>query len=58
MTTLEDIERAIERLRPEQPTRLRAWFEAFEAARFEARTAQDAATGRLDALADKALPEF
>lgn len=58
MTTVEDIERAIKKLPPEELARLRAWFEAFEAERFDTRIAQDIATGKLDALADEALAAF
>jgi hypothetical protein len=58
MTTVEDIERAIAELPPDQLARLRAWFEEFEAGRFDQRIEHDAKAGRLDRLADQALADF
>ena len=55
MTTIEDIERAIERLAPDEFARLRTWFEAFEADRFDAAIARDTDAGKLDAFAEEAL---
>jgi hypothetical protein len=58
MTTIEDIERAIERLPGAELAKLRDWFDAFEAARFDRRIEADAASGKLDTLAQAALAEF
>ncbi|HEX3484313.1 MAG TPA: hypothetical protein VHT51_04585 [Micropepsaceae bacterium] len=58
MTTVEDIEEAVERLPPEKLAKFRAWFEQFEAARFDKKIEQDAQHGRLDKLAEAALREF
>jgi hypothetical protein len=58
MTTVEDIEKAIAQLPPDQLTQLRAWFDEFEAVRFDQRIEQDANAGRLDRLADEALADF
>ena len=55
MTTVDDIERAVAKLPPEDLAAFRAWFEAFEAERFDERIARDAAAGKLDRLADDAL---
>jgi hypothetical protein len=55
MTTAEDIEKAIERLPPDELARLRAWFEAFDAQRFDAAIEHDAKAGKLDAYADEAI---
>ena len=55
MTTAEDIERAVERLAPRELARFRAWFEAFDAAQFDAAIERDARAGKLDTLADEAL---
>ena len=55
MTTAEDIERAVERLAPGELARFRAWFEGFDAARFDAAIERDAGAGKFDALADEAL---
>lgn len=58
MTTLEDIEKAIAELPHDQLARFRAWYEQFEAARFDQRIERDAKTGRLDQLAEQALADF
>jgi hypothetical protein len=55
MTTVDDIERAVARLPPEDLAAFRAWFEAFDAERFDERIARDAAAGKLDRLAEEAL---
>jgi hypothetical protein len=55
MTTAEDIERAVSQLAPHELARFRAWFEAFDAERFDAAIMRDAETGRLDRFADEAL---
>jgi hypothetical protein len=58
MTTLEDIEKAVTELPADQLTKFRAWFEEFEAARFDQRIERDAKAGRLDRLAEQALADF
>ena len=58
MTTLEDIEKAVAELPPDQLLRFRVWFEEFEAARFDERIERDAKAGRLDQLAAQALADF
>lgn len=58
MTTIEDIERAIEQLPGAELAKLRDWFDAFEAERFDRRVEADAAAGKLDVLAQAALVEF
>lgn len=56
--SVEDIEKAVEQLPADQLARFRAWFAAFDAARFDEQIAKDAAAGRLDALADEAVAEY
>ena len=58
MTNVGEIEEAVSRLPPEDLKAFRAWFEAFEAERFDRRIGEDAALGRLDRLADEALAEL
>jgi hypothetical protein len=53
--TIEDIEKAVAELPPRELAMFRAWFEAFEAARFDGKIERDAAEGKLDRLADEAL---
>ena len=56
--TIEDIEKAVSKLPPEQLAEFRAWFEEFDAARFDEKIERDAKSGRLDRLADQALDDF
>jgi hypothetical protein len=58
MTTVEDIEKAVAELPQDQLARFRAWFEEFEAARFDQRIERDVKAGRLDRLAEEALADF
>jgi hypothetical protein len=55
MTTVEDIEKAVEQLTPRELARFRAWFEAFDAEQFDAAIERDISAGKLDAHADEAL---
>jgi hypothetical protein len=56
--TIEDIEKAVSKLEPNELARFRAWFEEFEAARFDHKIERDAKAGKLDRLADEAMAEF
>jgi hypothetical protein len=58
MTKIEDIERAVSKLAPDELTRFRAWFETFDAERFDAKIERDAAGGKLDRLADEAVTDL
>lgn len=58
MTTIEEIERAVEKLPADQLAQFRAWFEEFDAARFDAKIERDAKTGKLDGLAREAREDF
>jgi hypothetical protein len=55
---IEDIEKAVAELPGDQPARFRAWFEEFEASRFDQKIERDASEGRLDRLAEQALSDF
>jgi len=58
MTKIEEIEKAVAKLSPEELARFRAWFEAFDSARFDEKIERDALSGKLDRLADEALAEY
>jgi hypothetical protein len=58
MMTAEDIEKAVEELPPKELARFRAWFEAFDADRFDAAIERDAKSGKLDGLAEEALAAY
>lgn len=55
MSTVEDIEKAVEGLAPGELARFRAWFENFDAAQFDQKIERDAHNGKLDKLAEEAL---
>jgi hypothetical protein len=55
MTTAEDIEKAVAQLPPGELARFRAWFDAFDADRFDAAIERDVRAGKLDAFAEEAL---
>jgi hypothetical protein len=55
MTKVEDIEKAIEQLPPLELAKFRAWFEAFDADRFDAAIERDTRSGKLDAFAEEAI---
>ena len=58
MNTLQEIERAVSQLSPEELAAFRAWFAEFDAAIWDRQLETDVAAGRLDALADKALQDL
>jgi hypothetical protein len=58
MSTLEDIEKAVESLSPDKLAQFRAWFEQFEAALFDAKIARDAENGTLDRLVAESEEDF
>ncbi len=56
--TIEDIEKAIAKLPADQLARFRAWFEAFDAARFDEKIERDAKSGKLDKFAERAVDDY
>ena len=58
MTTVDDIKKAVSKLAPGELAQFRAWFEAFEEARFDQKIERDAQAGKLDGLAEQALDDF
>jgi hypothetical protein len=55
MTTLEEIEKAVTKLTPEQLIKFRAWFEEFQERQFDEQIERDAKAGKLDEFAEEAL---
>jgi hypothetical protein len=53
--TLEEIERAVSELSPEDFATFRDWFAKFDAEVWDREFEADVTAGKLDALADKAL---
>ncbi len=56
--TIEDLEKAVSKLPPDELARFRTWFEEFEAARFDNKIERDAKAGKLDRLAEQAIADF
>jgi hypothetical protein len=56
--SIEDIEKAVAGLPPDQYAEFRTWFEAFEADRFDRKIERDAQAGKLDRLADQAVDDL
>ena len=56
--TIEEIEKAVAKLGPHELDKFRAWFEEFQAARFDQKIERDAKSGKLDQLADHAMADF
>ena len=58
MSTVEEIEAAIQQLSPDQMAVFRAWYAEFDAAAWDRRIAEDEAAGRLDWLIQEALDDL
>jgi hypothetical protein len=56
--TLKDLENAIAQLPPDDLARFRAWFDEFDAARFDQKIERDAKSGKLDRLAGQAIDDL
>jgi hypothetical protein len=56
--TIEDLEKAVSNLPPDQLAKFRDWFEAFDGARFDSKIERDAKAGKLDRIAEQALADF
>ena len=57
MTKLEDIEKAIEQLPPEELAKFRNWFEELQARLWDQQIERDVKVGKLDWLATEAEAE-
>ena len=58
MSTVADIENAVQKLSRDELTTFRDWFLGFDVAAWDKQFEQDVAAGRLDALADEALRDL
>ena len=56
--TIEDLEKAVSKLPPDQLAKFRDWFDAFDTASFDRKIERDAKAGKLDRLAEQALADF
>lgn len=58
MSTLQDIEKAVKDLPPEQLAAFRAWFVEYDQALWDKQLEGDVESGRLDSLANEALVDL
>ena len=58
MTTIQEIETAISNLPPKKLEEFRAWYEEFDAAAWDRQFEKDAASGKLDEIAEKAIQDY
>ena len=58
MSSVNEIEDAVQRLTPTELDAFRTWFAEFDAAAWDRQVEDDVAAGRLDALADEALEDM
>jgi len=56
--TITELEQAITQLSPQDFSRLREWFEEFEAQQWDEQIERDAKSGKLDKIAEQALNEY
>jgi hypothetical protein len=55
---IEDLEKAVAKLPPDQFAQFRDWFDSFDARRFDEKIEHDAKAGKLDRLGDQASDDF
>jgi hypothetical protein len=58
MSELEELEKRIRKLPPEDLARFRAWFVEFDHVLWDRQIQSDASSGKLDRLVDEALAEY
>lgn len=58
MGNVKSIEKAVESLPPSELAEFRRWFAEFDAAAWDRQIEQDAAAGKLDAMAADALADY
>ncbi len=56
--TITEIEKAITQLSPQDFNHLLGWIEEFEAQQWDAQIERDAATGKLDKIAEQAFKDY
>ena len=57
MSTLEEIEAAVQQLPPAKRAQFRAWFLSFDASNWDQQMEDDMSTGKLDWLANEAISD-
>jgi len=58
MSEIEQLERSVENLSPEDLARFRAWFLEFDAQRWDRQIEADSKTGKLDSLIEESMTDY
>ena len=58
MSTIQEIQQAISHLTAVDLANFRRWFEEFDARVWDSKLEQDAASGKLDKIANRAIDDF
>ena len=58
MRTAQEVEKAVSKLPQQELARFRAWFEQFDAEVWDKQFEDDAKSGKLDIIADKAIVDY
>lgn len=58
MIKIRDIEKAVSGLPPKDLAEFRAWFHKFDAVRWDKQFENDAVSGKLDRVAEKAVDDY
>jgi len=58
MSTITEIENAVQKLSREELGHFRAWFQEFDAEAWDLQFEQDSLSGKLDSLAEEALADL
>ena len=58
MSTVQEIEKALSNLKPQEMAAFRVWFDEFDAAMWDTQFEEDAKSGKLDIVADSAIADY
>ncbi|MCI0618742.1 hypothetical protein L0244_37675 [bacterium] len=58
MRTAQEVEKAVSKLPPHELVRFRAWFEQFDAEMWDKQFENDATSGKLDKIAERAIADY
>ena len=58
MVTVKELEKAVTDLPADKLAEFRAWFESFDAARWDEQFEKDVKSGKLDQVAEKAIKDY
>jgi hypothetical protein len=58
MPKVHEIEKAVSNLQPKELAQFRAWFEEFDSLLWDMQFEEDVKSGKLDAIAGKAISDF